>query len=131
MRINNGKPYHYLTWLDRSSYQRCSKRKSFLRNFAKLTENTCARVSLKKRLWHRCFPVNFTKFLRTPFLRNTSGRLLLTGISFCGTWWNSFLMNRFLITFAITPLSTDIKGNLNGYLKHFLSLKILGCLLYF
>ena len=25
----------------------------------------------KKRLWHRCFPVNFTKFLRTPFLQNT------------------------------------------------------------
>ena len=23
---------------------------------------------LKKRLWHRCFPVNFQKFLRTPFL---------------------------------------------------------------
>ena len=23
---------------------------------------------LKKRLWHRCFPVNFDKFLRTPFL---------------------------------------------------------------
>ena len=22
---------------------------------------------LKKRLWHRCFPVNFVKFLRTPF----------------------------------------------------------------
>ena len=22
----------------------------------------------KKGLWHRCFPVNFTKFLRTPFL---------------------------------------------------------------
>ena len=21
---------------------------------------------LKKRLWHRCFPVNFVKFLRTP-----------------------------------------------------------------
>ena len=33
---------------------------------------------LKKRLWHRCFPVNFLKFLRTPFLRNTSGRLFLT-----------------------------------------------------
>ena len=32
---------------------------------------------LKKRLQHRCFPVNFAKFLRTPFLRNTSGRLLL------------------------------------------------------
>ena len=24
-----------------------------------------------------CFPVNFEKFLRTPFLQNTSGRLLL------------------------------------------------------
>ena len=36
-----------------------------------LQENTCARVSflikLKKRLWHRCFPVNFVKFLRIPF----------------------------------------------------------------
>ena len=25
------------------------------------------RTLLKKRLWHRCFPVNFEKFLRTPF----------------------------------------------------------------
>ena len=32
---------------------------------------------LKKRLWHRCFPVNFAKFLRTPLLKNTSWRLLL------------------------------------------------------
>ena len=22
---------------------------------------------IKKRFWHRCFPVNFAKFLRTPF----------------------------------------------------------------
>ena len=28
---------------------------------------------LKKRLWHMCFPENFAKFLRTPFLYNTSG----------------------------------------------------------
>ena len=32
---------------------------------------------LKKRLWHRCFPVNFVKFLRIAFLQITSGRLLL------------------------------------------------------
>ena len=32
---------------------------------------------LKKRLWHWCFLVNFVKFLGTPFLQNTSGRLLL------------------------------------------------------
>ena len=24
---------------------------------------------IKKRLWHKCVPVNFAKFLRTPFLR--------------------------------------------------------------
>ena len=27
--------------------------------------------------WHRCFPVNFEKFSRTPFLQSTSGQLLL------------------------------------------------------
>ena len=32
---------------------------------------------LKKRLWRRCFPVNFTNFLRVPSLQNISGRLLL------------------------------------------------------
>ena len=30
----------------------------------------------KKRLWHRCFPVNFAKFLWAPFSQNTSGWLL-------------------------------------------------------
>ena len=34
-------------------------------------------TSLKKRLWHRCFPVNFEKFLRVHFWQNTSGWLLL------------------------------------------------------
>ena len=34
-------------------------------------ENTCARVPLKKRLWPRCFPVNFAKFLRTFFFYRT------------------------------------------------------------
>ena len=32
---------------------------------------------LKKRLWRRCFPVSFAKFLRTLFLQNTMRRLLL------------------------------------------------------
>ena len=42
----------------------------FLKNLQNPQENTCASVSfnlrpatfLKKRLWHRCFPVNFAKF---------------------------------------------------------------------
>ena len=32
---------------------------------------------LKKRLWHRCFPVNFAKLWRAPFVKSTSEWLLL------------------------------------------------------
>ena len=32
---------------------------------------------LKKRLWQRCFPVNFVKFLRTPFYTKHLWWLLL------------------------------------------------------
>ena len=31
---------------------------------------------LKKKLYHKCFPVNFLKFLRTPFSQKSSGQLL-------------------------------------------------------
>ena len=34
-------------------------------------------TSLKRRLWHRCFLVNFAEFSRTPSLQNTSGWLLI------------------------------------------------------
>ena len=37
----------------------------------------CSLTLLKKKLWHRCFSVNFAKFLRKPFIQDTSGRLLL------------------------------------------------------
>ena len=55
----------------------------FLKISQNLQENTCTRVSfllLKKRLWYRCFPVNFAKFLRTPFLQNPSGQRLLNAL---------------------------------------------------
>ena len=39
--------------------------------------NTCARDSFSIRLWHRCFPVNFAKFLRTPLLTEHPRWLLL------------------------------------------------------
>ena len=44
-------------------------------------ENNCVRVSfliLKRRLWNRCFPVNFEKLLKTSFLQSTCGWLPLT-----------------------------------------------------
>ena len=74
----------------RSSHQRCSVKQYVLRNFAKLTgKHLCQSLFfnkvaglrpatlLKKRLLHRCFPVNFAKFLKIPFSQKTSGRLLL------------------------------------------------------
>ena len=67
-----------MVWIYRSSHWRCSVIKGVLRNVANFTGNTCARVSLlKSRLWHRCVPVDFTKFLRTLFLQNNPWRLLL------------------------------------------------------
>ena len=74
----------------RSSHRRCFTKKGVLRNFAKFAgkhlcqslffnEVASLRLAtiLKKRLWYKCFPENFAKFLRTPFLQNTFGRLLL------------------------------------------------------
>ena len=66
----------------RSSHQRCSARKGVLRNFSKFTRKHLCQVLfykkvagpepatlLKMRLWRRCFPINFAKFLRTLFHR--------------------------------------------------------------
>ena len=40
-------------------------------------EKAAPATLLKKRLWHRCFPVNFAKFLRTPFFTEHLWWLLL------------------------------------------------------
>ena len=85
-----GKCFFYKSAAPRSSHRRCSVRKDVFTNFAKFTEKLlCQSLFLnkvaglspatlwKERLWHSCFPVNFAKFLRTPFSQNTSGRLLL------------------------------------------------------
>ena len=67
----------------RSSHRRCSVKKAFLEISQNSQENTCARASfliklqvapatlLKKKLWDRCFPVNYAKFLRTSFFYRT------------------------------------------------------------
>ena len=64
-------------------------KKGVLRNFTKfrgkhLCQDLFFKVAgmrsvtlLKKRLWHRCLPVNFAKFLRTPFLQNISRPMFL------------------------------------------------------
>ena len=78
----------------RSSRLEVFCKKVVLGNSKNSEESTCARVSfliklqaldsqfyLKKSLWHRCFPVNFVKFLRTQsFIQHLRWLLLiLTG----------------------------------------------------
>ena len=65
----------------RRSRPRVFCKRGVLRNFPKFTgKHRCQRTFfnkvadlrpatlLKKRFWHRCFPLNFAKYLRTPFL---------------------------------------------------------------
>ena len=72
--------------------QRCSVKKVFLKNSQNSPENPCASLFfnkvaglsaatfLKIRLWCRCFPVNFAKFLRKPFFIEHLRWLLLNNL---------------------------------------------------
>ena len=84
----NKKPSSEILAVARSSQQRRFIKKDVTRNFAKFTrKHLCQRlffnkdaglspaVLIKKIRWHRCFPLNFAKFLRKPFYINTSGQL--------------------------------------------------------
>ena len=74
----------------RSSHQRCSLKKGALRNFTKFTgKHLCQSLFfnkvaglkpetlLKNRPWHKWFPINFMKFLRTTFFTEHLRWLLL------------------------------------------------------
>ena len=83
--ILQGESKIQLSVISKKDFQKQSSRgvlqkKVFLEISRNSQENTCAGVSflikfqasrpatlLKKRLWHRCFPVNFGKFLRILF----------------------------------------------------------------
>ena len=73
-------PKYFNMTKNRSSHPEVFCKRVVLRNFAKFTrKHLCqslfinkvagprSATLLKKRLCHRCFPVNFAKFLRTPF----------------------------------------------------------------
>ena len=57
----------------------------FLKIFANFTKNFASCNFIKKKFQHRCFPGNFAKLLRTPFLQNTSGGC------FCMSQVNKFI----------------------------------------
>ena len=101
-------------------------KKSIHNNFAKFTGKHLCHLFNKlaglmpatlliRRPWQRRFPVNFAKFLRTPFSQITSGRLLFSiqtiivfysqlgsGLSpkiclYFQGFWSSKLLNGFLV----------------------------------
>ena len=72
----------------RSSPPEVFCKKGFLKKISQNSqENTCVRPAtlLKKTLWHRCFPVNFVKILRTLFFIEHVWWLLLR---FVKTFYN-------------------------------------------
>ena len=62
-----------------SSHRRwCSVKKGVLINITNFTgKHLCWSLFIKKILQHRCFPMKYVKFLRTPILKNICERLLL------------------------------------------------------
>ena len=94
--------------LIRSSRPKLFCKKGVLRNFAKFTgKHVCKSLFFskvaglrpatlsKKRLWYRCFPMNFENFLRTPFIIEKLRWLLLSYIHFFNwlSLWN--LLNNY------------------------------------
>ena len=100
-------------WIGKMKYIRSIHREiicenDVLVNFAKFTgKHLCQSLFfnkvaglnfIKKILWHMCFPVNFAKFLRTPFLRNVRTPLVAaSGItSWNKVWLTPILLARIL-----------------------------------
>ena len=93
-------------------------KKGVLRNFAKFTGKYLCQslffnkvaglrpaTLLKKRLWHRCLPVNFGKFLRTPFLIEQLWWLLLSSHhKQANNLIIIFLSNRFFTFFNVKTI---------------------------
>ena len=86
----NWKNLRTFSFTERSNHRRCSVKKVVLKYFANFTgKHLCwclflikfqaCRTAplLKMRLQHRCFPLKFAKFFRTPILKNICKGLLL------------------------------------------------------
>ena len=100
-----------------SSHPEVFCKKGVLRNFTKFTgKRLCQSLFFnkvaglrpstlfKKRVWHRCFPVNFVELLGTPFFKDHLWWLLLGAWSY--HWWrfeklSNFKVYALLLSFLI------------------------------
>ena len=91
LQVSSKSFFHIETLIIWRCHRRCSIKKGVFKNFANFTGKHLWH-SLFLWLWHRGFPVNFAKFLRTLFSKNTSGWLLLNDTLNINHYWR--LQNR-------------------------------------
>ena len=72
----------------------------------------------KKRLRHRCCPVNFVKFLRTPFLQNISGQLLLLRVWLDLCWYSCENIKNILINLTVKVCTLIYTRNYITYTRN-------------
>ena len=123
----------------RSSRPEVFCQKGVLRNFAEFTgKRLCQNLFfskvaglrpatlLKKRPWHWCFPVNFTKFLRTPFYIEHLWWLLLHILCLLRIH-HDYFFQRVFESVRAQFLSGNISGLLVIYLFNYNSSKSTPC----
>ena len=115
---NGGKRLHDV-W--RSSRPEVFYKNSVLKKLAKLTgKHLCQGLFfnkvaglrpvtlLKKRFWHRCFPVNFAKFLRTPSPTEHLRWLLISIYEI-----NKFQSNKSIFLFSLVASFVTVKSEIH------------------
>ena len=100
----------------RSSHRRCFVRKSILRNLAKFAEKHLCQglrpvTLLKKRLWHRCFPVNFCKISKNTFFTEHVWATATTFEVFAYLLSWNYTLTFMLLRLKIASFKTSLKIN--------------------
>ena len=89
MTFSENYPINKKSWRSEAVVQRCSLKFCKIHGKTPVPESYAGlrpATLLKKRLWHRCFPVNLAKFLRTPFFIEDLWWLLLNADSATMKW---------------------------------------------
>ena len=110
----------------RSSPQEVFCKKGVLGNFAKFTgkhlrhslffnqiADPMSATLLKKRLWHRCSPVNFAKFFKNTFFYRTP--VMAASVFKCSAV-NCYSM-RFILLWELTYIEFELTSTLSEYYK--------------
>ena len=84
---------------------------------------------LKKRLWHRCFPVNFVKYLRTPLVAASASIFfckVIVGFKKCLPSYNPFDLAKVLSfsllsygAFGISSMKVVFRSGLQSWWQFF------------